>query len=71
MRQRVGKFIKFGSLQFNHTVQLKPQVRFTISSIKNSVTQFDITQFQSKLSILQGKEIIWTVNCFFKHFKFN
>lgn len=52
--------MKFGTVSYNLTVPLTPQVRFSLTS--SGVTSFDGAVFQSQIRVVAGKEIIWTVN---------
>ncbi|KAI6205600.1 hypothetical protein M3Y94_00810400 [Aphelenchoides besseyi] len=58
LKQRVNKFVKFGTVAFNLTVPLTPQVRFSLQS--NGVTLFDGATFASQLKVTAGREIVWT-----------
>ncbi|KAI6243971.1 putative lipid-binding protein OBI-1 [Aphelenchoides fujianensis] len=60
LKQRVNKFMKFGTVAFNLTLPLTPQVRFSLLS--NGVTLFDGATFGSQMKVLPGREIVWTVS---------
>ncbi|CAD5231157.1 unnamed protein product [Bursaphelenchus okinawaensis] len=58
LKQRVNKFMKFGTVAYNLTVPLTPLVRFSLLS--NGVSGFDGSNFQSGLKVTPNKELLWT-----------
>jgi hypothetical protein len=58
LKQRVNKFMRYGTVTYNLTGQLTPQVRFSLLS--NGVTSFDGATFVSTMKVLPSKEIVWT-----------
>uniref|UniRef100_A0A915DRS9 Lipid-binding serum glycoprotein N-terminal domain-containing protein n=1 Tax=Ditylenchus dipsaci TaxID=166011 RepID=A0A915DRS9_9BILA len=61
LKQRVGKLLKFGALQYNSTVTLTPQVQLSLASVTSSgALNFDATSFQSQIAVVAGKGLVWT-----------
>ncbi|KAI6191483.1 hypothetical protein M3Y97_00233000 [Aphelenchoides bicaudatus] len=58
LARRVNKFMKFGTVSYNLTVPLTPQVRFSL--VSSGITSFDGATFQSTTRVIPGKEVVWT-----------